>query len=106
MPFKLVFPYVLVAFVTLIIWTSLTINYPELEKYLVDHRAEYLQYSSCFNYTSEQKRYNNDLTQGLLDLAADEGYVFEEFTFAAVRDRIRCYYKSCVQASKKKRKRR
>lgn len=80
--------------------------YPELEKYLVEHRAEYLQYSSCFNYTSEQKRYNNDLTQGLIDLAAEEGYVFEEFTFAAIRDRIRCYYKSCVQAAKKKRRRR
>ena len=79
-------------------------NYPELETYLVDHRLQYLQYSSNLNYTAEQKQYNNKLTQGLLDLAAEVGYVFEEFTFAMVRDRIRCYYKSFVQATKKKKR--
>mmetsp|Transcript_58873 Transcript_58873/g.157371 ORF Transcript_58873/g.157371 Transcript_58873/m.157371 type:complete len:314 (+) Transcript_58873:162-1103(+) len=81
-------------------------NFPELETYLIDNRQQYLQYSSQLNYTSEQKRYNNRLTQGLLDLAAEEGYVFEDFTFAAIRDRIRCYYKSCVQAAKKKKRKR
>lgn len=81
-------------------------HYPELEDYLVQNRAQYLQYSSQLNYTAEQKLYNNRLTKGLLELANEQGYVFEEFTFAAVRDRIRCYYKSCVQAAKKKRKRR
>jgi len=82
-------------------------SYPELEAYLVENRARYLEFSSRLNYTSEQKRYNNSLTQGLLDLAAREGYLFEGFTFAAVRDRIRCYYKSYVQAIKKqKRKKR
>lgn len=80
-------------------------NYPALEAYLVKHREEYLQYSSALNYTAEQKRYNNTLTQGLLDLAEEEGYLFEDFTFAAIRDRIRCYYKSYVQATKKKKKR-
>lgn len=80
-------------------------NYPALEDYLVRNRAEYLQYSSELNYTAEQKRYNNTLTQGLLDLAEKEGYLFEDFTFAAIRDRIRCYYKSYVQATKKKKKR-
>lgn len=48
---------------------------------------------------------SNELTQGLLDLAKEEGYLFEDFTFAAIRDRIRCYYKSYVQATKKKKKR-
>ena len=80
-------------------------NYPALEAYLVKNRDEYLQYSSELNYTAEQKRYNNTLTQGLLDLAEEEGYLFEDFTFAAIRDRIRCYYKSYVQATKKKKKR-
>ena len=79
-------------------------NYPALEAYLVDHRGQYLEYSSNLNYTSEQKQYNNRLTQGLLDLAASEGFVFEDFTFAAIRDRIRCYYKSFVQAIKKKKR--
>lgn len=81
-------------------------NYPELEQYLVDHRAEYMQYSSQLNYTAEQKQYNNDLTHGLLSIAAEAGYRFEDFTFAAIRDRIRCYYKSFVQASKKRIRRR
>jgi len=80
-------------------------NYPALEAYLVNNREEYLQYSSELNYTAEQKRYNNTLTQGLLDVAKEEGYLFEDFTFAAIRDRIRCYYKSYVQATKKKKKR-
>jgi hypothetical protein len=79
-------------------------SFPELERYLIDHRQQYLQYSSQLNYTTEQKRYNNHLTQGLLDLAKREGYLFEDFSFAAVRDRIRCYYKSYVQAVKKKQK--
>lgn len=77
-------------------------SFPELERYLIENRVQYLQYSNQLNYTAEQKRYNNRLTQGLLDLAAEEGYLFEGFTFAAVRDRIRCYYKSYVQATKKK----
>lgn len=77
-------------------------SFPELEQYLIDNRSQYLQFSNQLNYTAEQKRYNNKLTQGLLDLASEEGYVFEGFTFAAVRDRIRCYYKSYVQATKKK----
>jgi hypothetical protein len=80
-------------------------SYPELEAYLVDNRNQYMQYSSQLNYTAEQKRYNNTLTQGLLELAAREGYCFEGFTFAAIRDRIRCYYKSYVQASKKRKRR-
>lgn len=80
-------------------------SYPELEAYLVENREQYMQYSSQLNYTAEQKRYNNTLTQGLLELASQEGYRFEGFTFAAIRDRIRCYYKSFVQASKKRKRR-
>ena len=40
----------------------------------------------------------------LLELAAECGYVFDEheFSFVAVRDRIRCYYKSYVQSLKKR----
>jgi len=78
--------------------------YPELEEYLISNQDEYFEYSSK-NYTAEQRKYNNNLTRGLLDLAAEEGYVFEEFTFSMVRDRIRCYYKSHSQSAKKKRRR-
>jgi hypothetical protein len=69
---------------------------------LIANRTEYLTFSSGHNYTAEQKRYNNRLTQGLLDEAERGGYLFENFSFAAVRDRIRCYYKSFQQAIKKK----
>ena len=79
-------------------------SFPELETYLINHRKQYLECSNAMNYTKAQKNYNNELTQGLLQLAANEGYVFEEFTFAAVRDRIRCFYKSFVQATKKKKR--
>ena len=40
----------------------------------------------------------------MLQLAAEHGYVFDEndFSFVTVRERIRCYYKSFVQSSKKR----
>jgi hypothetical protein len=33
----------------------------------------------------------------MIELAAEQGYSFdqEEFSFVTVRDRIRCYYKVC-----------
>lgn len=76
----------------------------QLEDYLLKNQEEYFEYSSR-NYTAEQRKYNNALTRGLLDLASSEGYVFEDFTFSMVRDRIRCYYKSHSQSAKKKRRR-
>jgi len=78
-------------------------KYPELEQFLLVNRDQYLQHSAL-NYTFEQKRYNNELTQRLLKLASDCGYYFDRkiFSFVAVRDRIRCYYKSYVQSMKKK----
>eukprot|EP00957_Ditylum_brightwellii_P209535 15362156-Ditylum_brightwellii.AAC.1 len=78
-------------------------NYPELESFLIANREEYLRHSAL-NYTIQQKQYNNRLTERLLEVAADNNYVFDEevFSFVAVRDRIRCYYKSYVQSSKKR----
>lgn len=78
-------------------------NYPELEAFLVANREEYLRHSAL-NYTIQQKKYNNRLTERLLDLAAEHLYVFneDEFGFVTVRDRIRCFYKSYVQSSKKR----
>mmetsp|Transcript_31341 Transcript_31341/g.51741 ORF Transcript_31341/g.51741 Transcript_31341/m.51741 type:complete len:326 (-) Transcript_31341:464-1441(-) len=78
-------------------------NYPELEAFLIANREEYLRHSAL-NYTVQQKQYNNKLTERLLELAADYGYVFDEeaFSFVTVRDRIRCYFKSYVQSAKKR----
>lgn len=75
----------------------------ELEAFLVANREEYLRHSAL-NYTIQQKKYNNRLTERLLDLAAEHIYIFneEEFSFVTVRDRIRCFYKSYVQSSKKR----
>ncbi len=78
-------------------------DFPELEAFLVAHREEYLRHSAM-NYTPEQKEYNNQLTEQLLAVADESGYVFHsgDFDFVSIRDRIRCYYKSYVQANKKK----
>lgn len=78
-------------------------NYPELEEFLVANREEYLRHSTL-NYTTQQKRYNNCLTERMIKLAGEHGYLFcpSEFSFVTVRDRIRCYYKSYVQSMKKK----
>ena len=52
----------------------------------------------------EQKQFNNTLTERLIVLAEKHAYVFdpEEFNFVAIRDRIRCYYKSYVQTARKR----
>jgi hypothetical protein len=44
------------------------------------------------------------LTERLISLAEKHGYIFdpEEFSFVAIRDRIRCYYKSYVQTARKR----
>eukprot|EP00529_Nitzschia_sp_RCC80_P016671 CAMPEP_0113457720 /NCGR_PEP_ID=MMETSP0014_2-20120614/9553_1 /TAXON_ID=2857 /ORGANISM="Nitzschia sp." /LENGTH=676 /DNA_ID=CAMNT_0000349223 /DNA_START=782 /DNA_END=2812 /DNA_ORIENTATION=- /assembly_acc=CAM_ASM_000159 len=80
-------------------------RYPLLEKFLISNREEYLSYSAR-NYTSEQKEYNNKLTARVLNMANGFGYTDltnpEIFTFSTVRDKIRCYYKSFVQSSKRR----
>ena len=78
-------------------------HYPELERFLIANRDEYLKHSSM-NYTAEQKQYNNWLTERLLEVAAEHHYAFdpEDFNFVAIRDRIRCYYKSYVQTARKR----
>ena len=78
-------------------------SYPPLEDFLIANREEYLRHSAM-NYTMQQKEYNNRLTERLLQLASDCGYVFDEecFSFVSIRDRIRCYFKSYVQSKKKR----
>jgi hypothetical protein len=78
-------------------------HYPELERFLIQNRDDYLEHSSK-NYTAEQKQYNNWLTERLLEVADQHHYAFdpEDFNFVAIRDRIRCYYKSYVQTARKR----
>jgi len=70
---------------------------------LIENRDEYLEHSSR-NYTIAQKQFNNLLTERLLQVAEKHGYAFDpdEFNFVAIRDRIRCYYKSYVQTVRKR----
>ena len=70
---------------------------------MIENRDDYLKFSSR-NYTVEQKQFNNTLTERLIVLAEKHAYVFdpEEFNFVAIRDRIRCYYKSYVQTARKR----
>jgi hypothetical protein len=74
-----------------------------LERFLIDNRDEYLEHSSR-NYTIAQKQFNNLLTERLLEAADKHNYAFDpdEFNFVAIRDRIRCYYKSYVQTKRKR----
>lgn len=80
-----------------------TLRQQQLEQFLIANREEYLRHSAL-NYTLQQKQYNNRLTERLLGLATEHGYVFDlrDFGFVTVRDRIRCYYKSFVQSAKKR----
>ena len=75
----------------------------ELEAFMIANREEYLRHSAL-NYTVQQKIYNNKITEQLLEIASEHGYVFDEveFSFVTVRDRIRCYFKSYVQSAKKR----
>lgn len=70
---------------------------------MIQNRDDYLEHSSK-NYTAEQKQYNNWLTERLLEVAEQHSYAFdpEDFNFVAIRDRIRCYYKSYVQTARKR----
>lgn len=78
-------------------------HYPPLEDFLIANRDEYLRHSTL-NYTLQQKKYNNMLTEQMIQLASQHRLVFDkkEFSFVTVRDRIRCYYKSYVQSLKKR----
>ena len=86
----------------LIIWLSYD-SFQQLERFLVANREEYLRHSAL-NYTVQQKQYNNRLTDELLELATQHGYIFDtnDFSYVTVRDRIRCYFKSYVQSAKKR----
>ena len=83
--------------------TLFPLSFVQLERFLIDNRDDYLKYSSR-NYTVEQKQFNNLLTERLIELAEKHSYIFdpEEFNFVAIRDRIRCYYKSYVQTARKR----
>ena len=78
-------------------------DFPELENILISNRREYLSFSSR-NYSPAQKKFNNNLTATIIKTAEDCGYKFcpNTFDFSAVRDRIRCFYKSYVQGEKKR----
>jgi hypothetical protein len=52
----------------------------------------------------QQRQFNNNLTERLLEVATQYGYLFDtqDFTFVTVRDRIRCFYNCFVYSQKRK----
>jgi hypothetical protein len=64
-------------------------HYPPLEDFLIANREEYLRHSTL-NYTLQQKKYNNMLTEQMIQLASQHRLVFDknDFSFVTVRDRI------------------
>ena len=48
----------------------------QLEEFLVANREEYLRHSTL-NYTMQQKKYNNCLTERMIKLAGEHGYTFD-----------------------------
>ena len=48
----------------------------QLEEFLVANREEYLRHSTL-NYTMQQKKYNNCLTERMIKLAEEHGYTFD-----------------------------
>ena len=79
----------------------------ELKRFLMEHREEFLTYSSNQNYTTEQRDYNNRLTTRFLCHAKTTtpdyyDVVWKRMAFTEVRNKIRSYYKSYVQSKKRK----
>jgi hypothetical protein len=59
---------------------------------------------SALNYTVQQRHFNNNLTERLLEFATQYGYLFDtqDFTFVSVRNQVRWFYNSFVRLQKER----
>lgn len=80
-------------------WTA----YPPLETTLETHMRRYYDLSVKKCQSREQQAFNNDMVTFVRVEAAKFGWKFDvKFTDKALRDRVRCYFKTRIQNSKKR----
>jgi hypothetical protein len=65
--------------------------------------AEYYQLSTEKCQSAQQQAFNNDMVVVVREVAEERKWVFADcFDDRALRDRIRCYYKTHIQNAKKR----
>jgi len=76
-------------------------QFPPLEKLLRSHMEEYYELSIEVCQSILQQEFNNKLVHKVQEMASFYGWEFA-FTFKALRDRVRCYFKTHIQNAKKR----
>jgi len=76
-------------------------QFPPLEKLLRSHMEEYYELSIEVCQSILQQEFNNKLVHKVQEMASFYGWKFD-FTFKALRDRVRCYFKTHIQNAKKR----
>ena len=78
-------------------------NFPELENHLREQAPEFFSHSMGSRKKS-QFQYNSELTQQIRGIAYEHGYRFAGSyqDDKSLRDRIRCYYKTIIQNTRKR----
>eukprot|EP00979_Chaetoceros_neogracilis_P000444 scaffold107_cov269-Chaetoceros_neogracile.AAC.36 len=76
-------------------------QFPPLEKLLRSHMEEYYELSIEVCQSILQQEFNNKLVHKVQEMATFYGWEFA-FTFKALRDRVRCYFKTHIQNAKKR----
>jgi hypothetical protein len=79
-------------------------NYPLLQQVLLQNMDQYYHWSKSKERKKDAMIFNDQLTKLVRETAFNHGYSFcaELQTHKALRDRIRCFYKTHVQNSKKR----